>query len=165
MRRGEQRVTRLRRLLTIWLAVTASFGSACAAKSTFLYKQLPDGRWESNSGKAGGQSDLAEAAVTCDRTSATVKITWYAESGDWTAYDTYSPRKHPYFTRVLRFAQFPVQVKVTKANPSSQAEVDLLGSVEDVNTYRNSVETPIVETFDSFDDFPFLLPKCARRYF
>lgn len=139
--------------------------ASCAAQSVFTYHQLETGRWQSS---ASARSDaartdlMAVARVICTRArGAVIRITWYSESRDWTAYDTYQAGASPYFERELRFAAFPTLVRIVKTSRTARADIRYINPEGGADsTYIP--EAPDIETFSLPNEFPFPLPRCAQ---
>jgi hypothetical protein len=142
----------------------ATGSSSCGAREAFHFYQTGNA-WRSAPSGTKPDEATAVADVVCRNRSATVKIIWYSESGDWAAYDTYSSIVRKYFHRTLKFAQFPVTAIVEKASPFSKAIVRVDGPPSYVAEFEKTTDIPEVHTFNRAKDFPFMLPRCARSAF
>jgi hypothetical protein len=149
----------------VFAASVLAASAACAATQTSYFTQNAAGRWIARSHSKPASDSLAEARVTCQSPGkVSVGITWFAESGDWTASDTYRSVKGSFFERRIKFAQFPTEVRVTKASPTSPPKVEYIG--DDLAAGPdNRPEVVEIVTFGSPKEFPFRLPDCARALY
>lgn len=137
--------------------------TACAAETSFAFAQNANGQWTYE--KQNSDQNLAAAIVHCGEKNPRIEITWYSESGDWTAYDKYLPGTDSYFERKIKFAQFPITVTVKKSNFDSPAVTSFETTSGDSGQLQELIELPPVVTFESAKEFPFKLPKCAENAF
>ena len=150
--------------ISIFLAALG-LSTSCAAQTSQHFWQDSGGAWHKSAKGAEIGEPSAEAEVSCGAGDAKVEITWYSDSGDWTAVDHYSADRKPYFKRQLTFAQFPIRVFVEKRVPTSATSVRFEGPQTMVDEFKSTVDLPPVVTFDRPDQFPFTLPSCARTAF
>jgi hypothetical protein len=144
--------------------VAVATATSCSAQSKYRFVENEGGTWVPLSSPARTSASTAAAEVSCQGHSALVKITWYSDSGDWTAFDSYASNG-VFFSRTLKFAQFPIKVLIHKKSPSAKAMIRYIGQSQDVSEYRDTTDLPDVHSFSSLRDFPFQLPNCAQNAF
>ncbi len=136
---------------------------ACVAHSmasqSFGFFQDNDGQWMATSIEKI-HDYLVSSKVSCEHSLSFIEIVWNSESGDWAAYDKYSSNC-PFFTRVIRFAQFNDTIEITKVRPDSKPEMKLSG--DDVQQYDYLLKELSIWTQRS--EFPYEVPQCAANIF
>lgn len=145
-----------------YLIASVALTQACAAQtipSQFGFFQNDSGRWMATIIDKL-QDYLVSSKVTCEPSRSEIDIVWNAESGDWAAYDKYSSRA-PFFTRIIRFAQFSDTIEITKVRPDSKPEMKIGG--DDVQQYDYLLKELSIWTKRS--EFPYQVPQCAANIF
>jgi hypothetical protein len=150
----------------IWSSSFLIYAMSCHAQvsntGVSRFVEDPVRGWVTSPSGGLEQDAAAAAQITCrqDR-SANIQILWRAESGDWEATDTYESNGDWYFTRTIRFAQFPETVTVRKRTPQESAQVLVDG--QDAQNYAYLASELII--FRNGSEFPFPLSECARLAF
>lgn len=155
-------MTRVTVPLGILMGVVA-LTQVCAAQSiasqSYGFAQTDSGRWEAVS-LDKLQDYLVASRVICDSARSAIDIVWNAESGDWAAFDQYSSTG-PFFTRVIRFAQFDDTIEIVKERPEAQPTMKIGG--DDVEQYDYLLNE--LSIWARRGDFPYDVPQCAAEIF
>jgi hypothetical protein len=148
---------------TFFICAATIFGAtACHASESYYYRQTETGEWISLTEYSQTNNAMAEAKVVCNEGGGVfATITWYSESGDWTAYDTYQTHDKPLFTRIIKFAQYPIEVRVTIEGSGSSPKITYVGA-EGVNK-EDLPEVVDIVSYGRHTPFPFSLPNCAKE--
>lgn len=153
----------MKRTIVPFLIGAAALTQACAAQSIssqlFGFVQTDSGRWEAASVDKL-QDYLVASKVRCEAAHSEIDIVWNAESGDWVALDKYSSAG-PFFTRIIRFAQFYDTIQIVKERSDSQPTMKI-GS-DDVKQYDYLLKELSIWT--QRGEFPYDVPQCAADIF
>lgn len=153
----------MKRATMPFLIGAVALTQACAAQSipsqSFGFVQTDSGRWEAASVDKL-QDYLVASKVTCKVSYSEIDIVWNSESGDWAAFDKYSSTG-PFFTRIVRFAQFDNTIQIVKERPESRPTMKIGG--DDVKQYDYLLKELSIWTRRR--EFPYDVPQCAADIF
>jgi hypothetical protein len=151
------------RAIVPFLIGSVALTQACAAQpvasQSFGFVQTDSGRWEAVSIDKL-QDYLVASKVVCEPAHSEIDVVWNAESGDWAAFDKYSSTG-PFFTRIIRFAQFDDTIQIVKERPNSRPTMTIGG--DDVEQYDYLLKELSIWTRRS--EFPYDVPRCAAEIF